>query len=230
LVKIQGSLIPISQEINAADSIEAYVLPYRNRVNEVLDSTLAYAPFTIEKNDGVYNSSEGNLLADVLIKESTPIFKSRTGKNIDFALLNYGGIRSAISKGNVTSRTAYEVMPFENMIVVAELKGKAVRELVNYVINSKRPQPISGIQILLNKNGSLNSVSIQGKPFDENTSYFVATVDYLLNGGGNMDFLKNPLSVTDLDYRYRNAMIDYFKKTDTITASVDDRFMKLDPQ
>jgi len=230
LVEIKGSLLPINQETEATDSIEAYVIPYRNRINEVLDSTLAFAPSVITKNDGVYNSSEGNLLADILIQESTPIFNTRTGNNIDFALLNYGGIRSIISKGNVTSRTAYEVMPFENMIVVAELQGNAVRELVNYLINSKRPQPISGIQILLNNNGSLKSVSIQGKPFDENKSYFVATIDYLLDGGGGMDFLKNPLSVTDLDYRYRNAMIDYFKKNDTIKASVDDRFIKLDPK
>lgn len=230
LVKIEGSLIPINQEIATADSIEAYVRPYRNRVHEVLDSTLAYAPFVITKNDGIYNSSEGNLLADILLQEATHIFKLRTGNNIDFALLNYGGIRSVISKGNVTARTAYEVMPFENMIVVAELKGKAVRELVTYAINSKRPQPISGIQILLDSNGSLKSVTIQEKPFDENASYFVATIDYLLDGGGNMDFLKDPLSVTDLDYRYRNAMITYFKNNDTIKASVDDRFMKLDPQ
>jgi 2',3'-cyclic-nucleotide 2'-phosphodiesterase (5'-nucleotidase family) len=230
LVEIQGSLIPVNAEIVATDSIEDYIRPYRNRVNEVLDSTLAYAPFVISKTDGVYNSSEGNLLADILVQESAPIFKKRTGNTIDFGLLNYGGIRSVISKGNVTSRTAYEVMPFENMIVVAELNGTAIRELIDYLINSKRPQPISGIQIYLNSDGSLKSVTIQGKPFDENKTYFVATVDYLLQGGGSMDFLNDPLSVTELDYRYRNAMIDYFKKNDTIKASVDDRFMKLEPQ
>ncbi len=230
LVEIKGSLLPVNQEIEASDSIEAYVLPYRNRIIEVLDSTLAYAPSVITKNDGIYNSSEGNLVADILLQEATPIFKLRTGNSIDFALLNYGGIRSIISKGNVTARTAYEVMPFENMIVVAELKGKDVRDLVTYVINSKRPQPISGIQIILNNNGSLKSVTIQGKPFDENTSYFVATIDYLVDGGGNMDFLKDPVSLTDLDYRYRNAMINYFKKNDTIKATVDDRFIKLDTQ
>ena len=230
LVEIQGSLLPVNQEIVAMDSIEDYIRPYRNRVNEVLDSTLAYAPFVISKSDGTYNSSEGNLLADILVQEAAPIFKNRTGNTIDFGLLNHGGIRSSISKGNVTARTAYEVMPFENMIVVAELNGTAIRELVYHIINSKRPQPISGIQIQLNSDDSLKSVSIQGKPFDENKSYFVATVDYLLQGGGNMDFLNNPLSVTELDYRFRNAMIDYFKKNDTIKAAVDDRFMKLEPK
>ncbi len=228
LVKIDGKQLPVSPELPEMDSIESFITPYRNRVNEVLDSTLAYAPFLIGKNDGTYNTSEGNLLADILMQQANPIFKIRTGNQIDIALLNYGGIRSIINPGKITARTAYEIMPFENSIVVVELKGKSVRDMVSYLINADRPQPISGMQIILAKNGELKSVSIQGKPFDENRSYFVATIDYLLQGGGNMLFLKDGLSVTELDYLLRNAMIDYFNKVDTLKASVDDRFIKLE--
>jgi 2',3'-cyclic-nucleotide 2'-phosphodiesterase (5'-nucleotidase family) len=223
LTTIKGAQLPINSEIPSNDSIEVFITPYHNRINTVLDSVLAYAPKDIVKTDGGLNSSEGNLMADILMNQAQPIFKSRTGNEIDIAMLNYGGIRNVISAGSVTARTAFEVMPFENYIVVLELPGTAIRKMVSYIIASGRPQPFSGMKIVLNSDGTLQSVNIQGKPFDENKTYYLATIDYLLQGGGNMDFLKEHKSVTELDYLLRNAMIDYFAKIDTLKASVDDR-------
>ena len=227
LSSVKGKQLPVNAEITSNDSIEAFIAPYRNRINSVLDSVLAYAPKDIVKTDGALNSSEGNLMADILMEQAQPIFKLRTGHEVDIAMLNFGGIRNVISAGSVTARTAFEVMPFENYIVVLELPGTAIREMVNYLVTSDRPQPFSGMKIVLNAQGSLQSVNIQGKPFDENKTYYLATIDYLLQGGGNMDFLKSSKSVTELDYLLRNAMIDYFKKVDTLAATVDDRFIQI---
>ena len=43
----------------------------------------------------------------------------------DIVLLNNGGIRSIISKGPISEKTAFELMPFENSIVVVKLKGSS---------------------------------------------------------------------------------------------------------
>ena len=230
LTEIQARQMPISDSISSVDSIDQIISPYRDRINEVLDEQLAYAPKAIVKNDGRYNSSAGNLMADIVYEQANPVFKGRTGKNIDFVVLNYGGIRSIISKGGISARTAYEVMPFENYIVVLELKGKAVRDLVSYLVRSSRPNPISGLQIILENDDQLSSVNIQGQPFNEKRTYYVATSDYLANGGDNMGFFKHGESRTETDYLVRNAMIDYFKKTDTLVARVDDRFINKDLQ
>lgn len=227
LVELTGKQIKITDSIPGLDSILTYVAPYGQHIDEVLDGQLAYAPKEISKEDGEYNTSEGNLMADIVMEQANPIFESRTGKQIDFVLLNFGGIRSTISKGSVTTRTAYEVMPFENHIMVVELSGQSVRKLVTFLVKNHTAHPISGLQIVLDKNGSLQSVDIKGKPFDENRHYYVATSNYLLGGGDNMTFFMEAFQVTDLDYFIRKAMIDYFTKKDTITASVDDRFIKV---
>jgi 2',3'-cyclic-nucleotide 2'-phosphodiesterase (5'-nucleotidase family) len=227
LSKIAGKQISIDSTFIADDSIASYITPYRNRVNTILDSTLAFAPHLITKEDKALNTTAGNLMADIILSESTPIFNSRTQKEIDFVVLNHGGIRSIISQGPVTARTAYQVMPFENTIAVVALSGKSVRDLISYLITSDRPHPISGLQIVLDKNDELVSVNVQGKPFDENRTYFVATSSYLVQGGDNMVFFKDGLEVVDLNYLIRNAMIDYFKKIDTLRAEIDDRFIKL---
>lgn len=227
LVKIEGKQITIDANYAEPDSINDYIKPYRNRINEVLDSTLAYASHKISKEDGLYNTSAGNLMADIILTQANPIFKSRTGKDIDFVLLNHGGIRSIISKGLVTARTAYEVMPFENTIVVVELNGKSIIDLVQYLINSKRAHPISGAQVILNKDNTLKALNIQGKPFNESKTYFVATSNYLVNGGDSMGFFKDGINVSETDYKIRNAIIDYFKKMDTLAPKVDNRYYKI---
>lgn len=227
LSKIVGQQVAVDSIATSVDSIENFIAPFRERVNDVMDANLAYAPKTMSKHDGERNTTAGNLMADVILQQAGPIFKRRTGNTIDFVVFNHGGIRSIVSKGVVTTRTAYQVMPFENRIAVVEMSGPAVRELVSFLINASRPHPISGLQIILNKDNSLQSVNVNGEPFDENRNYFVATSDYLVQGGDNMGFFKNKTDVHFMDYMVRNALIDYFTKVDTLTSQVDDRFIKL---
>jgi 2',3'-cyclic-nucleotide 2'-phosphodiesterase (5'-nucleotidase family) len=226
--EIEGKQLRIDSTLSPLDSFEVYIRPYRKRVEEVLDSTLTYAPKMITKEDGRYNTSAGNLLADIILSEANPVFKARTGNEIDFALMNHGGIRSIISKGKISARTAYEVMPFENSIAVVELSGTSITKLVEFLITSGRAHPIAGIQIILTQSGKLESVKIQGKQLDTNRKYYVATSDYLVSGGDNMVFFKDALTVTNINYLIRNAMIDYFKKVDTLKAAVDNRFIKIE--
>ncbi len=227
LSEISGKQLPIASSLLVDDSVDAFIAPYRNRLNAVLDSTLAIATTPITKTDGAYNSSLGNLMADIVFAEANPIFKRRTGHPIDFVLLNFGGLRAPIAPGKVTARTAYEVMPFDNSIVVVKLNGKSILKLVEYLIESKKAHPISGIQVVLDANNHPVKTSIQGKPFDEGNDYFVATSDYLLDGGDSMFFFKEAMEHTDMNYYLRNAMIDHFKKVDTLAPMVDDRFYKL---
>lgn len=226
LSEVRGNQLSITDSLQTSDSTDAFIAPYRNRLNEVLDSTLAYAPHVFSKTDGRYNTTAGNLLADIVMDRANPIFQGRTGKDIDFVLLNHGGIRSVISPGPVSARTAYQVMPFENSIVVAEMDGRAVRELVSFLIQTDRPHPISGLQIILGSDDNLEEVNVGGVPFDENRIYYVATSSYLTQGGDDMIFFEKASAFIETDYFIRNAIIDYFGEVDTLRARIDERFMK----
>ncbi|SDB43582.1 5'-nucleotidase, C-terminal domain [Flavobacteriaceae bacterium MAR_2010_188] len=223
--KIEGKQISISDSLKSDQQIEAFIAPYRENIEKDLDSVIAYSANTYSKSDGDLNTAIGNLMADIVYEQANPIFNTRTGKDIDFVLLNNGGIRSILSKGPVTKRTAYEMMPFENAIVVAELPGAQVMELVEYLRSEKRAHPISRLQIIMDQNEDVVFSGIKGKELDFNKNYFVATNDYLFNGGDHMDFFKKNKNVYVLDYKIRNALIDYFVKVDTLNPKIDDRFI-----
>lgn len=226
LVKIEGQRIEINEDLQPDSSIEAFVKPYREKINKDLDSVLCYAVSTYSKSDGALNTAIGNFVADAVYEQSNPVFNSRTGNNIDFVLLNHGGIRSIISKGNITTRTAFEVMPFENSVIVVGIKGQNVKDLLTYLTKAKRAHPVSKLKIELDENYEINEALINNQTIDYNKTYYVATNDYLYNGGDGMTFFQPNESSLSIDYKVRNILIDYFKKVDTINPTIDDRFIQ----
>lgn len=224
LSKIEGRQIPISDTLKVHQDIEDLIKPYRDKVNSDMDSIISYAPETYSKSDGKLNTAIGNLMADIVYEQGNLVFNKRTGKDIDAVILNHGGIRSIISKGNITTRTAFEVMPFENNIVVIAMKGKQVDSMTNYLSLAKRAHPISKLKLTLDKDFNIVESMIKGKPVENEKTYYIATNDYLYNGGDGMRFFKPNDSLYVLNYKIRNAMIDYFKKVDTINPVKDDRF------
>lgn len=224
----QAIQIRIDSSLHPADSIDAFIQPYRSRLNAVLDTPLSFAPNHITKTDGQWNTPLGNLMADLMLDRANAVARMRGDKKVDLALHNFGGMRSSISKGPVSERNAYEVMPFENRLVVVGMPGRAIKKMVGFLTTASRPHPVSGIEIVLEADGSLKSTRIQGQPIDDERIYYVATSDYLMGGGDRMDFFKERVSISDTGYKIRNAMVDYFKAIDTLKAGIDNRFIQLD--
>ena len=225
VVKIEGKQISVSDTTAKNADIENFIKPYREHINKDLDSILAYCPVTLDKSKGEWQTNIGNFMADVCLEKSNDLFLKRHQKTVDICLLNNGGIRSIIPKGNVTTRTAFEVMPFENSMIVVALKGTQIKALVDYLIKERKPHPLSGMKIILEENLQVKSITIQGEELDLDRIYYVATSDYLSNGGDNMTFFLKNEGDFDLDYKIRNILIDYFKSVDQVIASPEPRII-----
>lgn len=220
--RIVGTDLTITDEKGEKREIENFITPYREHIASDLNTVLAYSPQTIDKS-GRWQTPMGNLFSDVVIKMADPIFFAREKQHIAICLLNHGGVRSIIAKGDITVRTAFEIMPFENSLVIVMLKGNQILEMVHYIIDEKKPHPLSGLTFTIDSNNQPQNMMIQGKPFDIEATYSVATNDYLYNGGDNMTFFKKGVQMFDLDYKLRNILIDYFKSVDTVEAPTDIR-------
>ncbi len=226
VTKIEGKKIEISNIQSESSEIENYIKPYRDHIDNDLSTILAYSPILLDKSKGEWQTNIGSFLADITLEKSNTIFESREKKTINICLLNHGGIRSIIPIGSVTARNAFELMPFENSVSVLALKGEQILELINYIITEKKPHPLSGLKFTITKENTAKSITIQGKQLENNKIYYVVTSDYLANGGDNMAFFKKGIQRTDLDYKLRNIIIDYFKDVDTLKINTDIRIIK----
>ena len=226
--KTEINNIEVNQLIKVDSSIVKFYLPFKKTLEESLMNTpISYSFETYKKNDGELNSTLSNMFADATFEMSNERFKAISGNNIDIVLLNNGGIRSIISKGDISEKTAFELMPFENRIVVLELNGKSINKMIDYLRLVKLQHPIRGLQIKLNNDYSLNDANIDGEIININKKYYVATTDYLLDGGDKMYFLGETTKTIDINYKMRDVLIDYFKKNDTIKLATDNRFIRI---
>lgn len=217
--------LTIDNNLKSNTEIDSVIRPYKTRLEASMNEVLSYSDNEYKKTDGALNTAIGNLMADAVFKQSVTIFKKRYNLDVDLVLLNHGGIRAPLPKGPIFTKTAFNIMPFENKVVVAQMKGKVVMELVNYLIKAKRAHPISGMTLHITKKGKLKKLEIQGKTIDLNKIYNVATSDYLYNGGDRMEFFKKSKTVFDLDYKIRAILIDYFTAQDTLNPKRDQRFI-----
>ncbi|HOD09679.1 MAG TPA: 5'-nucleotidase [Flavobacterium sp.] len=225
VTKIEGKKISVENSVIESTEIENFVKPYRDNIDKDLSQVLSFAPETLDKT-GTWQTPIGNFLSDITLEKTQPIFEKRENKSIDICLLNHGGIRSIIPNGNVTARTAYEIMPFENTTIVVGLKAEQIEEIVSYIISEKKPHPLSGMSFTIDKNNNPTSILVNNKPLEKNKIYYVVTSDYLVNGGDNMTFFQKGVEKYNLDYKLRNVLIDYFKTNKEIKANTNIRINK----
>ena len=220
--KINAKQLKIGNDIKQDSSIIQLFTPYKKKITKEITKSLSFSPKILERTDGNLQSTLGNLVADLSYEKANELFKNKTGKTVDFSMSNYGGIRAAIMKGDVTVSNAFELMPFDNTLVVVELNYDKIKALFNYFVAKKRAHPLSkNIQLTI-ENDSYN-VLINGKPIKKDRTYFVATSNYLQKGGDGMIFFSEPESLFDSNFLIRDAIVDYFESKDTLRANLDDR-------
>ncbi len=217
IATIEGKQINVNETSGNVGLFNAFTMPYKNRIDKEMDDVLATCPETLDKSKGnLFQSNIGDLIADLTLLKTIPVFKKRENLDIDMCILNHGGIRSILPAGNVTTGTAFQIMPFENTTVVVALKGEQILEFIDYFITGKKPHPTSGITFELDANNKPSKIMIREMPFDVQKTYYVVTSEYLSSGGDSMNFFKKGTKIYDLDYKLRNILLDYFKDVDVI--------------
>lgn len=122
------------------------------------------------------------------------------------AVVNLGGLRTPILKGDIRIGDIFRLMPFENELVILWLKGSDIKELLN-IFASEGGQAVAGIQMDI-KNKEAVNCTIQGKEIDDNKLYTVATNDYLAGGNDRMLPLLKAEKRLNTDLKLRNILLE----------------------
>lgn len=168
---------------------------------------LAVSSEKMEK--GQPESALGNFVSDLcleVININPGLFKLNPA---DFCVLNNGGLRSSLPAGNILLKNAFELMPFENELVIVTLKGGSMQNLFSY-ISERGGVPVSNLRMKITGNG-YTDVTINNLPFQNDSTYRVLTSDYLANGGDAMNMFADSLRVETTGLKVRDAIIRYLR-------------------
>jgi len=211
--------ISINNELKNDEEIAKFIAPYTEKLNKEMNKKISYTAVDLTKEGD--NSNLGNLLADFTFDGADVWTKANLNKNVDAALINIGGIRTTIGKGDIMLKNVFEVMPFENEVIIVKFKGSDLQGLFDYYAQNETNNPVSHLYIET-QNKQVVKTLINGKPVNPDQDYYVATSDYLALGGDNMKFFSKGESIPT-GIKLRDLFIDYFKKNQQINPKEDMR-------
>ena len=207
----------VGDSVAPAAEIEAMIAPYRVQLEEQLAEVVGHAAGDFLKDDP--EGGLDNLVADALLH----VARRRARDTVHVALINQGGLRVPLAEGPIQMRHAYELLPFENFVTVLSLTGEQLERLADQIALAGG-EPVAGWTMALDGDDAVE-VRVGGEPVDQDRVYRLATVDYLVNGGGTWSVLweVEPRSREDLDILIRDAFVAYLQEVGTVTPTLDGR-------
>ena len=163
------------------------ITPYKHSVDSTMNSVIGVSD--VQMTPGQPESLLTDFVADLLYDEARDIDPA-----VDFAVINVGGMRANMPKGNVTTGNIFEIAPFENILTILSMKGSDVKQLMVNIADFKGQGVSRQVRMLIGPEG-LKSVSLDGKEIDENKVYKVATLDYLAEGNDKLTAFKQAIKV-----------------------------------
>ena len=195
-------------------AVLAIIAPYQNAIEAEMNEVLSFTKTELNKKGS--ESTLGNFVTDLCLNYA----------DAQICVMNTGGLRSTLQKGNITRGDIYTLMPFENELVVLELDIESFKGLVDY-ITKRGGEPFSGMTLKASSKGyDIEEVSGIDDFFDFNKGdkIRVLTSDYLANGGDKMWFFKDKEQIK-VGIKLRDAIIDHCSKSDTISSKLDNRLI-----
>lgn len=236
VVKERANEIQIDATIPDDPAIEKMLEPYAPRVRALnvvigkLEGELRKAP--------VVAGSLGNFVTDGIRAQAS----LRLGKPVVLAITNSGGLRkNTIAEGELRAVDIFELLPFENALVEADLTGEQLLKLLAVVLGSGDAQSGAIVKYRITPENKFEMVSAklldaQGREtdIDPSATYTIVTIDYLLNvASGRYSILQQGKNVKPLGVTIRDAIMDYVKAETAagrpVRAQLDGRFASLNP-
>lgn len=229
--------LPIDSTISEHQLAKQLIEPYKIALDSEMNEVLVISSMEFPKEKGKPETLLGNLVADLSIETAKNLYYPTDGHTIDFCLLNIGGLRTSLPKGEITRGKIFELMPFDNELVVVTIDESKMLSLTRYLIDVGG-QPIAGnygLTVDKPKKGTDN-ITVRNDSSWYKTEFIgtspkkevkILTTDYLAQGGDNMSFFLTPIKMEPIGIKLRDAIIEYctseHKKGNQLTSKLDGR-------
>ena len=209
-IYVQGEEVIVSSTaVEPSPEIKSFIQPYSDSLELEMNRVIGFATENLER--GRPEGALGNFMADLALKYALDNGLV-TKEDQPICMMNHGGLRSPINKGDIRVGDIYKLMPFDNTLVVLKLNATVLLEIHEYLKKSGG-EPIAGFSVTKDTLFGTNSSNV----------ITVVTTNYLALGGDKMDFFIHPLDKKEHPKLLRDIIIDYVEQTDTIIPVLDRR-------
>ena len=107
IIRYEDKFVSVDSTIKPDSAMTAELAPYKMQLSKIMDEVLAYSEKAMMKDqpEGLL----GDFAAEAVFKKSKEYCKDSC--NVDFCLLNNGGLRNPLPKGNITRGNIFQLMP-----------------------------------------------------------------------------------------------------------------------
>lgn len=222
-----GALIPCGPEVVEDSGIGEIIRTYNKELEAKLSEVIGEAADVLDGERANVRTKEtnlGNLVADVM----------REAGAADIALTNGGGLRASINAGPITVGDIFNVLPFDNTLVVLEVIGADIKAALERSVSEYPNQlgaflHVSGLSFEFDPAKALGervvSVSVDNKPLDEKKVYTVATNDFVAAGGDGYDMLKDCKVIFSSGEMLRDVFAKYIEQLDKVSPGIEGRIV-----
>lgn len=210
VVKMEGGLLPVTTDIPPDPRIAATVAKYATQIAVQMKQVVGRTDFEFlnaRKAEG--DAPIGNLIADAL----------RTLTGTEIGIMNSGGIRAPLPKGEVTRGMVFSMLPFDNSLVTGKVTGRVLQNILNFAASRSGRSgslQVSGLSFVVD-GGKATEVLVGGKPIDFGRTYSLTTIDYLAGGNDGATVFLEAGSYQETGMLVREAFVEYLKKTPLVT-------------
>ncbi len=197
--------ISIDSNAGQLDSLlESWVKPYRDSIEHDMNTLVAISATPLVKDKP--ESKLTNLVSDILLSTATSYcLEQNLNIQPDIAYVNYGGLRASIPQGEITVQHVFELMPFENEIVLIKISGETFILMADKIA-IRGGEGVAGMKLGI-RNGKVSSLITGGKAIEQKTLYWLVTNDYIANGGDQMNMFSNPAERINTGLKIRDVLI-----------------------
>lgn len=205
--------LPADKVLNINNEISDKVSEKYDELDEMMNEVIASSSVELVVNDPGKKDKSGNPLRIVRLEETNmgdfcaDAFLRQT--NADVAIINGGGIRAKIDKGDITSGEIINVFPFGNELSVIEVTGQQILDALewgaravpgetgaflqvagmSYTIDTSVPDSClkdeSGMFAGVEGDRRIKEVKVGDSPLDPEATYSLAGIDYILKQHGD---------------------------------------------
>ncbi len=196
----------IGNDAHSDRSLDDFLSPFRVGVEKCSSEVIGQAAEPLKVRTKPENGV-ANFAADSLRIIGSEVFETE----IDAAFTNYGGLRIDLEKGPITVGSMAELSPFENFLVLLEMKGDQLRKIAGALARSGG-WPQSGLEIEFDDEGKVLSLKANSQAVRDDQKYKIVTIDYLFLSDTRSYPKEEMIAVIQSSVRQRDAMIEYMKR------------------